>query len=258
MAALLVGALAAPAAAQEGSAFEWAGSISRGDELEVRGISGDIRVVLARGDRAEVTATKHGRSRDFEDVEIVAVETRDGIRVCAIYFPRGRAEDRCEDREHGNNGRWNDDIDVEVDFEVALPAGVDFRGVTVAGRIDVEDVRSDVRVNTVSGDITVSTSEIAQANTVNGEMDIEIGSTDWDELDFATVSGDITLTLPASAETEVRFASLSGDFDSDFDVRYTRKRDRWVGANIEGVIGDDRRSVAFKTVSGDVRLRRGS
>lgn len=248
-------ALAAPVQGQD---FEWQGSLDRGGELEVKGISGDIHVVLARGNRIEVTATKRGRERDFEDVEIVAVEGRHGITICAIYFPRDNAEERCEgrDRDRDWGGRWNRDIDVSVDFEVALPEGVEFTGTTVSGDIDIEQVRSDVRATTVSGNVTASTSGVVRAKTVNGEMELEIGSTDWRDLEFATVSGDIELTLPAATETEVSFSSLSGDFDSDFDVRYTRNRGRWVGSNIEGVIGDDSRSLSFKTVSGDVRLRR--
>ncbi len=251
-------ALAGAVAPLEGQDFEWSGTIARGDLLEVKGISGDVRVVRASGNRAEVRATKQGRERDFDDVEIVAVEGRDGITVCAIYFPRDRARQRCDGEDRGRDrGRHDRDIDVSVDFEVALPAGVELEVNTVVGDVEIEDVESDVYANTVSGNIWASTTGLVEARTVNGEIDIEIGTLDWRDLSFATVSGDITLTLPRSAETEVEFTSVSGDFDSDFDVRYTRDRDRLVGSHIEGVIGDGDRSLSFKTVSGDVRLLRG-
>ena len=253
---MLAVATTTPLLAQD-SDFDWSGALDRGDELAVKGISGEINVVLAEGNRAEVRAIKRGDRRDFDDVEIVAVESRYGVTVCAVYYPRGRAEERCEgDRDYGDN-HGNRDIDVSVDFEIALPAGVDLAANTVVGDIEVESVRSDIRANTVSGHIWASTTGLVEANTVNGEIDIEIGTTDWRDLEFATVSGDITLTLPASTETEVRFSSISGDFESDFDVRYTRERERWVGSNIRGVIGDDDRRLAFKTVSGDVTLLRG-
>lgn len=126
----------------------------------------------------------------------------------------------------------------------------------MTGDIDVEDVRSDVSVSSVSGDIYVSTSELGYGSTVSGDVDIEMGATDWRDLDFHTVSGDITLSFPDGLDANVRFESLSGDFDSDFDLDVTRRRDRFIGASIRATIGDGGRELSFKTVSGDVRLRR--
>ena len=76
---------------------------------------------------------------------------------------------------------------------------------TVTGDIEAEDLRSDVDANTVTGDITVSTSGIVRAN---------------------TVSGDITLWLPANVDVDVDFESLSGDIDSDFDITHTGRQSR--------------------------------
>ncbi len=83
-----------------------------------------------------------------------------------------------------------------------------------------------------------------------------MGSLDWRSLDFRTVSGDITVTVPEGVDAEIEFESLSGDFDSDFSLRVTRQRDRFVGHHVEAIIGDGSRRMTFKTVSGDARLRR--
>ena len=147
-------------------------------------------------------------------------------------------------------------IDVEVDFEVQLPAGVEFIGTSVTGDVDVEDVRSDVSASSVSGNIYVSTSELGHGSTVSGDIEIEMGATDWRDLDFHTVSGDITLSFPDGLDADVSFESLSGDFDSDFELDVTRRRDRFIGSSIRATIGDGGRDLSFKTVSGDVRLRR--
>lgn len=61
-------------------------------------------------------------------------------------------------------------IDVEVDVEVQLPAGVEFIGSSVTGDVDVEDVRSDVSASSVSGDVFVSTSEVGRGSTVSGDV----------------------------------------------------------------------------------------
>ena len=108
----------------------------------------------------------------------------------------------------------------------------------------------------MSGDIYVSTSDLADAVTVSGSIDVAMGRADWrGDLDFRTVSGDITISFPASLETDVEFESLSGDMDSDFPITITSRRNRWIGGKISGTIGEGGRSLSLKTVSGDVRLR---
>ena len=125
----------------------------------------------------------------------------------------------------------------------------------VSGDVEARDLSSEVTATTVSGDIYISTTEVGWGTTVSGEIDIEMGSSDWDDLHFSTVSGDITLTLPPGLDTEVEFESLTGDFDADLDVRVESRRDRWIGSRFRGTIGDGGRQLSFNTVSGDVRLR---
>jgi len=254
-AALLVG-FAAGVEAQE-DAFEWQGAIETGKSLEVRGISGDIVATLASGSTAEVVAIKDGRQRDFDEVEILMFEDRDGIVVCAVYGERRRNScdkhnDRDDDRRWGNNKS----INVSVDFEVRVPAGVEFIARTVSGDVEAEGLESDVDGATVSGSVFISTTGVARGTTVSGDLDIEMGSLDWHRLTFNTVSGDITLILPSDLDSEIDFESLSGDFRTDFDVEVTRSRDKFIGSELEGRIGRGSSELSFHTVSGDVTLRR--
>ena len=248
-------AAGAPLRAQD-SALDWSESMRSGQILEVKTVVGDVRVVLASGNEARVVATKRGRRSDFDEVEVRVVEERDGFTLCVVYGSRRGSRDGCDNSGGNDRSRGRRSIDVEVDFEVRLPAGVEFIGASVTGDVDVEDVRSDVSVSSVSGDIYVSTSELGYGSTVSGDIDIEMGATDWSDLDFHTVSGDITLSFPDGLDANVRFESLSGEFDSDFDLDVTRRRDRFIGSSIRATIGDGGRELSFKTVSGDVRLRR--
>ena len=238
--------------------FQWDGRMASGQTLEVRGISGNVSAVLASGNTAEVVAEKRGRSSDFDEVEIRMVEENGGITICAIYRPSRYQENSCE-HDHGDNRddeREHRNINVSVDFEVRVPAGVEFVGTTVAGDVEARGLESEVTATTVSGDVYVSTSELAWATTVSGEMEIEIGTLDWDELDFNTVAGDITLYLPAGLDADVNFNSLSGDFDTEFEISVRSRRNRWIGSRVRGTIGDGGRELSFNTVSGDVKLRR--
>lgn len=247
--------------AQEGT-FEWAASMGQHQVLEVKGIVGSIHAVLASGEQAEVVARKRGRRGDFEEVAIEVEEVRDGFIICAVYGSWNHGQGRClpdsrdRDRDRDWEGRGRD-IDVDVEFEVRVPAGVEFQGSVVSGGIEVEELRSLVEVSTVSGDIFVSTSEIVWANSVAGDIEVEMGSLDWEEMDFSTVSGDITLWLPSDFSADLEFNSLTGNLETDFDLSIRNQRQRrWVGTDLEGTIGSGGRELTLHTVSGDVELRR--
>jgi hypothetical protein len=259
--ALLAVAGADTLAAQD--TFEWSQRMSDGQVLKVRGISGEIRAVLASGGEAQVFARKRGDRDDFEEVAVEVEEIGDGYVICAVYGSWKHGEGRC----HPDRDDWDDDddrdrhrnrsMDVEVDYEVRIPAGVEFDGGMINGEIEARDLRSEVEVHTVNGDIFVSTSEAAWANTVSGDIELEMGSFDWEEMEFNTISGDITLWLPDNFSSDVRFSSLSGDLDSDFDLTIRNRRNRrWIGSDIRGTIGDGGRDLYLHTISGNVDLRR--
>ncbi len=259
---VLAGCIPAGALSAQTDTFDWSQRMGDGQVLEVKGIVGSIHAVLASGNQAEVVARKRGRSGDFEEVAIEVEETSNGFVICAVYGTWNHGEGHClpghrdrrDDHERRHRGS---DLDVEVEYEVRVPAGVEFQGGMVSGGIEVEDLRSEVEVSTVSGDIFVSSSEMVWANSVAGDIEVDMGSFDWEELDFNTVSGDITLWFPSDFSAEIEFNSLSGELDTDFDltVRNQRKR-RWIGTDLEATIGNGGRELSLSTISGDVELRR--
>jgi len=260
LAGIGVASMVAAAGAQE-NPFRWSGRMASGQVLDVRGISGDIRAELASGSTAEVVAEKRGRSGDFDEVEVRVVEESDGVTVCAVYRPEEHPGGGC-DLDEGDRVRRDrshrDEIRVSVDYVVKVPAGVELIGSMVSGDVEARGLRSDVKASTVSGDVIVSTTGTARANTVSGSIDAEMGSLDWKDLSFRTVSGDITLRMPAALAADVEFESLSGDLDTDFDLTLQgRSHRRWVGEHLRGTIGDGGgRSLSVQTVSGDLRLRK--
>ncbi|MBT8395837.1 MAG: DUF4097 family beta strand repeat protein [Gemmatimonadetes bacterium] len=242
--------------------FQWSGRMTSGQTLEVRGIVGNVRTTLGSGDRAEVVAIKRGERDDFHQVAVEMAEDGDLIVICAIYGSWNHGEGRChpdhDDRRDDDDERnRNVDMDVSVDYEVRLPAGVELDANMVSGDIEADGLRSDVRVNTVEGTISVVTTGRAWANSVSGDIEIEMGDFGGGDMDFQTVSGDITLWLPADFQADVDFNSLSGDFDTDFEMDVKNKNERrWVGSQIEGTIGGGGRDLSINTVSGDVTLKR--
>ena len=231
--------------------FHWTGKIAPGKAIEIKGVNGDVRAVAGSGD-VEVTAVKHARRSDPDDVKIQVVQHEDGVTICAVYPSDGRRENTCD---AGDGGHMNvHDNDVVVDFTVRVPAGVRFVGRTVNGEVGAANLASDVDANTVNGSIRISTSGYAEAQTVNGSIDVSLGRGGWsDALEFRTVNGAITLDLPANLSTEVRANTVNGDIQTDFPIMVTG---RLGPRSLRGTIGSGGRRLALETVNGSIRLRK--
>ncbi len=251
---LLTAGLALPARHAAAQAeFHWKGTIAAGKAIEIKGVNGDVRAVAGSGD-VEVTAVKHARRSDPDEVKIAVVEHADGVTICAVYPSDGRRENTCEPGDGGHMSTH--DNDVQVDFTVRVPAGVRFRGKTVNGAVEAANLASDVDVSTVNGGIRVSTSGYAEAHTVNGSIVAALGRSNWsDAIEFSTVNGGITLDLPAGLSTEVRASTVNGDIETDFPLTVTG---RLGPRSLRGTIGSGGRQLALSTVNGSIRLRKAS
>ena len=250
-AAALCLAAFATATAQD---FNWHGKIAQGKRLEIKGVNGDVRAVLASRSEAVVNARKHSRRSDPDEVEIKVVESADGVTICAVYpTPRhAREENDCEPGDHWHSSTENND--VTVDFEVQVPAGVEFNGRTVNGEMSAEGLRADVHAGTVNGSVRVSTTGLAEATTVNGSVYVEMGRANWtDELEFSTVNGGITLIMPGKLDTEVRASTVNGDIESDYPLTISGK---FGPRRLRGTIGAGGRTLNLSTVNGEIRLKK--
>jgi hypothetical protein len=257
---------AAPAAveARVQEDFRWSGRLAAGREIRVMGISGGVRAEHTSGDRVEVVGRRRGA--DASQVRIEAVETEDGVVICAIYpgsGSRGRNTGPCP--SGGGDGRTRV-RDARVDFTVRVPAGVHFAAMVVDGDVHAEGLRSPVDVATVSGDVRVSTTSTARAATVSGDIHATFGTSDGRQMAFNTVSGDVVLRLGSGVGADVRAQTLSGDITTDFDLRRRPmaggdERGRgWVnveiGRSATGTIGRGGAELSINTVSGDIRILR--
>ncbi len=234
--------------------FRWRGTLATGRVIEIKGVNGSVRAEPATGGEVEVTAEKRGRRSDPRAVRIQVVEHAEGVTLCAVYpSSDSNKPNTCEP---GDGGRSNvNNNDVKVDFVVRVPAGVRFSGRTVNGGVRAESLAADAEVRTVNGDVRVSTTGTARAQTVNGSITAAMGRADWaGRLEFETVNGSIDLTLPGNAGAEVRAETVNGEIVTDFPVtvqgRFSRRR-------LNGTIGGGGRELQLKTVNGSVEIHRG-
>jgi hypothetical protein len=230
--------------------WRWDGRLSAGQTIRVSGISGEIRAVPARGAEARVVAVRHARRSDPESVRIVAVESADGVRICAVYpgGRRGDSDDPCV--SSGGDMREND---VSVDFEVEVPAGVNFRGSMISGAVEAENLSGDVHGSTISGAVRISTAGHATASTISGPIDVSVrDGARIRDTSFSTISGSITLRVPQNFGADLRASTVSGTIETDLPVTLTRSSRR----GLEGTIGNGGPALRLSNISGRIAIRR--
>ena len=236
--------------------FSWKGRVAAGKVIEIRGVNGDVDATLTSGNEVQVTAVKRSKRSDPEEVKIEVVEHNDGVTICAVYpTPRNaRHENTCEP---GDGYRSNtEDNDVSVDFTVRVPARVLLDARTVNGDVSAERLEGDVYATTVNGGVTISTTGVAEATTVNGSIRATMGHADFKHAEFTTVNGGITLELPANLAAEVRAETVNGDIDTDFPLSVSG---RFSSRRLVGTIGSGTtsgRTLYLKTVNGSLKLRK--
>lgn len=244
--------LLAGAAGLAGQDFDWSGTVGRGDAVTIRGVNGEIQARRASGDRVRVTASKRARRDDPSSVDIQVVEDGRGVLICAVYPSRDNDRpNRCArgDAYHMNNKR----NDVQVDFMVEVPDGVELDASTVNGDVDIRGLSGRVDATTVNGSIDIETGGAARATTVNGGITARLGQIDG-ALDFTTVNGSVELTLPGSTSADVELSTVNGSIETDFPITV---RGRWGPRSARGEIGDGGPTLEVTTVNGSIRLQRG-
>lgn len=246
------GQLASHAAAQDAD-FRWSGTVRQDQTLEIRGVNGGVRALPSPDGTIRVEATRSARRSDPESVRIQVVQHEGGVTICSVYPTPDGAERPNECRAGGGQNSVNNN-DVRVDYLVRVPAGVRLAARTVNGDVDADDLRSEVKVSTVNGDVSVRTSGFAEASTVNGNVIARMGQNRLPGgARYSTVNGNITLEVPSGLDAELRASTVNGSIDSDFPVTVTGRGSR---RSLNGTIGAGGPELRVSTVNGQIRLRR--
>lgn len=237
-------------------AFKWSGPLAAGKTIEVRGINGPIRAVSTDGSEVEVVAVRTGRRSDPESVKIEVVNHPGGVTVCAVYPSRdGERPNVCRPFGEGRMRVRNNDVNVE--FEIRVPKGVNFEARTVNGGITAE-VEGRAAVSTVNGGIEVHAGALTEATTVNGSIRAEVrnGGTTAGDVTLSTVNGSVRLSLPEGLNADVSAKTVNGGISSDFEeIEVQRKHGP---RSAEGRLGSGGRELALSTVNGGIRISRGN
>jgi hypothetical protein len=231
-------------------AFDWRGAITPGDKIEIKNIGGDVRALFTSGSEVVVHATITGRESDPASVTIEVVKHAEGVTICAVYpdVP-GMAPNECLPGLQGNMSTRDNDVNVE--FTLRIPAGVEFVARVLGGDVVAEGLQSDAFASTLSGNVSITTTGIAEATSTSGSVSVAIGRADPSrDLAFRTMNGHVTVRIPANTNAEVLAITGNGAIDSEFRLEGTRHRK-------SGTLGGGGPKLTLSTVDGDVGLLKG-
>jgi DUF4097 and DUF4098 domain-containing protein YvlB len=115
------------------------------------------------------------------------------------------------------------------------------------GEISLESVSGDMRLNTLGERVRK-----LSANTVSGDMVLELALAEDGEIRMESVSGDLRLRLPADLSAQVSGESFSGDLNAP--GAKIRKEEFGPGSSFRVRYGAGKGDIRMQTFSGDARL----
>jgi hypothetical protein len=132
----------------------------------------------------------------------------------------------------------------------------DITAQTVSGDLETRQLAGALKFTTVSGELTVvnGRSDKVKAETVSGDLTLDLDLLSGGRIDVSSVSGDLTLRMPEHVGMDVEVKTMSGALQSAFDgVSHERKPGKH---SMHGTVGNGDGRLSAKTVSGDVTLLR--
>lgn len=118
---------------------------------------------------------------------------------------------------------------VSGDLSIKTPSA-NTRLEAVSGDIHAEQLTGVLRLETVSGDATVSGARFSEIDleTVSGDLELRIeGLADGGEIEVESVSGNLDLFVPKALDATVVLESFSGRLRSDVGEPVRRTGDTW-------------------------------
>ena len=244
--------------------------------VEIDNVFGGVEVRAGAGDRVAVEIRRTATARReadlalaFDEVTLVVDEWANGVALVqdGPFRCEARGRDRRGRRHRWGDCRWDPDYELDWQWTVTVPAGVELEVRTVnGGAITVDGVRGGVSAANVNGPLRLAglAGEVSAA-TVNGEIVAEYAIAPSADASFETVNGSIEIVLPAGSSADVDLETMNGELWSDFAVTAAPRRaeatasrhgDRYrLDHDTRVRIGAGGPRFECKTLNGDIVLR---
>ncbi|MGB3342016.1 MAG: DUF4097 family beta strand repeat-containing protein [bacterium] len=159
------------------------------DNIEFKGISGDINIIGESRDTVEVQKDGFVRTKEKDDILIIKALSGD-INILTNH----------------NTNLMIKDISGDIDIT------------DLTGKTDIESVSGDINGKGMSGSLSVKI--------VSGDIDFEYLNVD--EVNIESRSGDITLKLLEKVEAEINIETGDGNIMCDFELKNEEKSARFL------------------------------
>jgi hypothetical protein len=217
--------------------------LSANGSVEVSNVAGQVTITAWDRDEVEVTGeVGYGQELEFES------DGAERARIRVVERNGRHSRDHDDDDDHDYD---YDEDDDEAEIVVRVPAGVRVRANTVSAGITVEDVKGELRLQSVSGDIEASMySAAAEIGTISGTIWLK-GHNERAELRLSIVSGGAEVRDVAG---DITARTVSGDLEIRAgEVRRVRIDTTSGNVDMRATLAAGGRVEADST-SGDVRL----
>jgi hypothetical protein len=219
--------------------------------LEIINVNGRITAEPATDDKVTVEGRRTAKgSTDEAAKEMLAkLEIRE-----EVSGDRVRVESRPP-RMSGFNGH-------EIEWTIKVPRGVVVDLRTVNGGVRLSGLQGEVHAKTTNGGVkgVNITANILEASSVNGGIDIELGSAlDADgTIDIETVNGGVTLGMASDSKATIVARAVNGGVRVDgLDIQKQEQANSFESKRrLEGTLNGGGAKVNISTTNGGVRISR--
>ena len=202
---------------------------SRDNALVIANMFGNVQVQAYEGAAILLEATKTIDAKTDDRLEKGKTEVQLGVIDRAdtiIIYVKDGCHEFGRNRLHQSNraqAGWNYQsdgrgdcrmtYDYKMDFVLKVPAHLNLLVSTVNdGNVVVENVTGVVKAVNVNGSIRLSKLvSYAEANTINGDVDIEYASNPDRECRFYSLNGDINALFQPGLSANLSFESFNGN-----------------------------------------------
>ncbi len=152
------------------------------------------------------------------------------------------------------------DIDIESvsgDIEIEGDgSSIRSRFEVVSSDIDIDSVHGEIEVTSVSGDIAMVNSvyEVAEIQTVNGDIDFGSALDGESRMEIETVNGDVDIDFEGGISARFDIETFNGDIDNCFGPESERTSRYAPGRELKFTEGSGSGRVVIRTLNGDLSL----
>ena len=239
--------------------------------LDVRAITGSIRVIAADVQTVEIEVRRITRARSDADL-------RDAERDVTLDFVDNDARLRAVVRDAGqvvcgepsNHGRtWPSRYEVAFEFTVRVPRRTNLQLCAMNGdEIRVEGTDGEFDIKHLNGRITMRNIRGGgSAETLNGPVTVAFAEAPRSATWLKTLNGDVEATFPAALSADFLLKTRHGALLTDFDVQVLpapvaaaeRRNGKFVYRSNDAArvrVGQGGPEISMETMNGDVRVIR--